>query len=214
MRRKNNLEERSIDAFPYLIECGNDSLDARQQADSIIKLPFERDHYELELGCGKGKFALEYALKNPQVEQITNVIIVGAEKAKQKEILNLCFLRSGAEYLKRYFESGFFDNIYLNFPCPFHKETYRNRRLTSPDMLSIYNYLLREGGEIRLKTDNKRMFEYSIESLSACGYLIKDVTLDLYASKYVENNIATEYEAKYTSQGAPIMRLVAVKPKS
>lgn len=215
MRRKSNLESRSEAAFPYLIDFGNDALDAR--TNEVKKLDLKKaESYVLELGCGKGKYALEYAKSHNEityvaVEQITNVIIEGAEKAKEEKVDNLVFLRTGAEYLERYLDKETFGKIFINFPCPFHKETYRERRLTSERFLRIYDGLLTKDGEIRLKTDNKRMFEYSIESMSKYGFVLEKVTLDLHSSPYVENDIVTEYESKFIREGLPIFSLVAKK---
>ena len=217
MRRKNNLEERAKECAPYLLELGGDDLDARKpDGEAIITA---EAHLRMEVGCGKGKFALEYAKTHENVrffavEQITNVIIVGAEKAKKARLDNLTFLRTGCEYLKRYFKQGSFDKIFLNFPCPFHKEAYRERRLTSKTFLDVYDYLLCDEGEIRLKTDDRRMFEYSIESISAYGYVIENVTLDLHSSKYAEGDIITEYESKFMQQGLPIFCLTARKRRN
>jgi len=217
MRRKNNLEERALAASPYLLDLGNDSLDARKEVVSFLNIDNLGKDPVLELGCGKGKYALEYAKIHNQtayvaVEQITNVIIEGAEKAKQEKLDNLLFLRTGAEYLKRYFKDNTFKKVVLNFPCPFHKETYRDRRLTSERFLEIYDSLLTDDGEIRLKTDNKRMFEYSLESMSEYGFAFKNLTLDLHSSPYIEGDIVTEYESKFIKDGLPIYSVVAYKP--
>lgn len=216
MRRKGNLEERAA-AVPNLLELGCDELDSRIEARDFIDLG-ELKNAVLEVGCGKGKFAIEYAKTHTEiayfaVEHITNVIIEGAEAAAKEGIPNLMFLRTGAEYLKRYFPAETFDKIFLNFPCPYRKESYRDRRLTAPSFLSVYDSLLTQNGEICLKTDNQRMFEYSLESFSSYGFVITDVTLDLHSSKYAEGNVMTEYESKFVSQGVPILRVVAKKRK-
>ena len=214
MRRKGNLETRAANC-PSLYEVGDDALDSRVEEERYIDLSKWKNAV-LEVGCGKGKFALEYSKSHNEtayvaVEKMTNVIIEGAEKAADEGVENLLFLRTGAEYLKRYFKEGTFDKVFLNFPCPYKKESYRDRRLTAPSFLEIYDALLVDGGEICLKTDNKRMFEYSLESFSSYGLLITDVTLDLHSSKYVEGNVMTEYESKFFSMGVPILRVVAKK---
>lgn len=218
MRRKKNLDERAEDARPYLLWANTDTLDARQAIEDkkLVDLScFDRSRpLVLELGCGKGKFALDYTEKYPDqnylaVEKLTNVIIVGAENAKSVQRSNLRFLCTGAEYLQRFLPSGSIDKIIINFPCPFHKETYHEKRLTDKRFLAIYDDLLKENGEIFLKTDNRRMFAYSIEQMSAYGLLIDQVSLDLHNSPYNDDNIMTEYEKRYTDEGLPIFRLRA-----
>ena len=216
MRRKGNLTARAASLAPFLRDGGVDTPDSREIKDCTLDLSYLGSVLELEIGCGKGRFAIEYAKSHPEVglvavEQITNVIIEGAEKAKAIGIPNLLFLRTGAEYLERYFPQKTFRRIYLNFPCPYHKESYHARRLTARRFLELYDRLLTDDGEICLKTDNERMFEYSIESFSAYGFLLTDFTLDLHASKYAEGNVMTEYESKFVAEGAPILRVVAKK---
>lgn len=218
MRRKKNLDERVDEVRPYLLWADTDILDARQAIED--KKYVDLSCFDparplvLELGCGKGKFALEYTERFPEqnylaIEKLTNVIIVGAEDAKELKRENLRFLCTGAEYLQRFLPPCLVDKIIINFPCPLHKETYHEKRLTDKRFLAIYDELLKEGGEIQLKTDNARMFAYSIEQMSAYGLLIDEVTLDLHNSPYNADNIVTEYESKYTEQGLPIYHLRA-----
>lgn len=222
MRKKKNLDSRVEAVSPYLIHSDLSCLDSRVAiADKHFAETFDFDSSKpliIELGCGKGKHAIEYATKYPTInylaiEKLTNVIIVGAEKAQELEIKNLKFLCTGAEYLERFLPDNSVDKIIINFPCPFHKETYHEKRLTDERFLKLYDKLLKDEGEIALKTDNQRMFAYSIEQLSHYGYVLSEVTLDLHNSKYNENNIVTEYESKYLAEGLPIYRLIAQKRK-
>ena len=103
------------------------------------------------------------------------------------------------------------DRLYLNFSCPFPKETYARHRLTHTRFLNIYNEVLKHGAQIHQKTDNMRLFEFSIEHFSANGFAMREVSLDLHKSGF-EGNIMTEYEKRFTDMGMPIYRLVAVNP--
>ncbi len=220
MRLKRNLEQREENARPFLIEADDAEYDARKAVLDKHYIDFDypkRDNpLILEVGCGKGGFATEYAKAHADinyiaVEKLSNVIIVGAEKAKEDNISNLRFFRSSVEYLPRFLKDHSITRIYMNFPCPFNKESYHDRRMTAESFLCIYDQLLVEHGEIILKTDNERMFAYSIEQMCNHGYLLSEVTLDLYNSPYIENNIATEYESKFVAEGKPILRLKATK---
>ena len=167
----------------------------------------------LEVGCGKGRFACDFAEQNPHinliaVEKSGNVITAACEEAKKRGLENLKFIKCGAEYLEKYLKENSVERIFLNFSCPFPKSGYATHRLTHNRFLESYKKLLKKGGEIHQKTDNMHFFEFSLEQLSSSGFALKNVSLDLHKSGY-EGNIMTEYEEKFSSKGFPIYRLEA-----
>ena len=167
----------------------------------------------LEVGCGKGRFACDFAEQNPNinliaVEKSGNVITAACEEAKKRGLKNLKFIKCGAEYLEKYLKENSVERIFLNFSCPFPKSGYATHRLTHNRFLESYKKLLKKGGEIHQKTDNMHFFEFSLEQLSGSGFALKNVSLDLHKSGY-EGNIMTEYEEKFASKGFPIYRLEA-----
>jgi len=211
MRRKKNLEAR-IDAckenFIYLIEEEKDARTPVLKKLNFNELFENSNPTVLELGCGKGRFSNTLALQNPAlnvlaVEKIDNVLITAAETAKEKGIKNVKFLCLAAEYLTRYIPEKSIDNIYLNFSCPYPKKRFSNRRLTNPKFLKVYKEILKDGGFIYQKTDNREFFEYSLINYSQNGFYIEDVSLDLHNSD-IQNNIMTEYEEKFVNLGLPI----------
>lgn len=218
MRKKKNLEERLLAVKDYLLlsdfEDRNFNTAIKEKEFINLKSLFgeERPLY-LEIGCGKGKFAVDFALQNPDinilaVEKDANVIVSACEKAKRENLTNLRFLKCSAEYLERYLEGESVERIYLNFSCPFPKKSYASHRLTGKNFLEIYKRILTKDGEIHQKTDNRNFFEFSVEQLSQNGFAIKNLSLDLHNSDF-EGNIVTEYEAKFVSLGLPIYRLEA-----
>lgn len=218
MRKKKNLEERLEAVGNRLFIFERDSLDFSKAEDTVeyidYKKVFKNDNpVFLEIGCGKGKFASEFSVANPDVnliavEKSANVIVTACENANRLDVKNLVFLKCSAEYLNSYIPNGSIDRIFLNFSCPFPKSKYASHRLTADGFLKIYKKLLSENGEIHMKTDNMQLFEFSIESLSKAGFVIKNVSLDLHSSKF-EGNIMTEYEQKFVSAGMKIYRLEA-----
>ncbi len=167
----------------------------------------------LEIGCGKGRFACDFAEQNPHinllaVEKSGNVITAACEEAKRRGLGNLKFIKCGAEYLEKYLREKSVERIFLNFSCPFPKSGYATHRLTHNRFLEIYKRLLKKGGEIHQKTDNMHFFEFSLEQLSGSGFCLKNVSLDLHNSDF-EGNIETEYEHRFASLGQPIYRLEA-----
>lgn len=218
MRRKRNLDQRLADCKDKLFEIITDELNFEKAIQNKEYLDFDKifgnvNPTVLEIGCGKGKFACEYAKAHPEqnviaVEKYGNVIVEACERAIEDGIDNLYFIKGNAEYLPKYIKDGSVERIFLNFSCPFPKNKYAIHRLTHHRFLSIYRLLLCEGGEIHQKTDNMHFFEFSIEEFSQNGFALKNVSLDLHRSGF-EDNIMTEYEARFSSMGMPIYRLEA-----
>lgn len=168
----------------------------------------------LEIGCGKGQFATEYAKRNPDknivgIECVPGVLVKACEKAQETELSNIRFLEMRAEYLTIFIKEHSVSEIYLNFSTPFPKSKQEKRRLTNSYFLDIYKKLIVKDGFIAQKTDSEEFFEYSLNSFSDNGYTLSEVTNDLHNSKFNKDNIVTEYEARFSEQGMPIYRLVA-----
>ncbi len=218
MRKKKNLDKRLDAVADYLLDATSDDPNAKT---AVLKKEyfdyeaiFGNDHpVYLEIGSGKGQFIAELAARHPEnnyiaVEKVSNVIVMAAERAKEAGLSNVRFAACGAEYLPKFLPDHSIAGIYLNFSCPYPKNTYANRRLTNGRFLAIYKDLLAPGAEIHQKTDNMHFFEYSIEEFTAAGYKLKNISLDLHHSDF-EGNIVTEYEARFAGQGYPIYRLEA-----
>ena len=178
--------------------------------------PYGEKGLMLEIGCGKGGFILETAKRYPQtnfvaVEKISDVILLAAEKVKKDKLTNVRFLIADAEKLSEYFEEGSVDRIYLNFSDPWPRPKHAKRRLTAPKYLDIYKKLLSPDGAIFFKTDNRILFDYSIETFSECGFRLENLTYDLHNSKYEADNIHTEYEDNFSAKGFKINRVEAYK---
>lgn len=123
---------------------------------------------------------------------------------------NLRFIRSNARFLDAYFGTGEVDRIYLNFSDPWPKERSAGRRLTSPQFLKLYEEILAPDGVIEFKTDNRVLFDYSVETIPASGWKIREITYDLHNDAAMnEGNVMTEYEEKFSSRGNPIFKLIA-----
>lgn len=221
MRKKKHLEERLSDISELLFISDLENRNFNNAADNPEYIDFDKwfarsaPQY-LEIGCGKGGFAVEYARRHPQlniiaVEKDANVIVAACEAAKNAGVNNLRFIKCGAEYLPKYIRPESIGRIFLNFSCPFPKNKYATHRLTHRRFLKIYKSLMLPGAEIHQKTDNMHFFEFSIEELTAAGFALKNISLDLHASDF-ENNIETEYEHKFASLGQPIYRLEAYLP--
>ena len=167
----------------------------------------------IEIGMGKGKFISEMAIKNPDVnfigiEKFDSVIVRAVQKLEGKEIPNLKLIRMDAKELDKVFNHEI-SRIYLNFSDPWPKSKHEKRRLTSPEFLKIYDNIFKTQREIFMKTDNKKLFAYSLETLSQHGYKFKKITLDLKNENI--DNVTTEYEDKFMENGITINRFEAIK---
>lgn len=222
MKKLRHLDERLNLCGDILISAISDELNFQKAADNKEFIDTftwfgNSNPIYLEIGCGKGQFACTFALQNPDinviaVEKNSNVIVQACEKAKELNIPNLRFLKCGAEYLTRFLKPCSIGRIFLNFSCPYPKNSYASHRLTSPTFLKLYKELLCEDAEIHQKTDNQKLFEFSLEQLSDYGFTLKNISLDLHKSDF-EGNIVTEYEQKFVALGLPIFRLEAYLKK-
>ena len=166
----------------------------------------------LEIGCGKGDFAVGMSAANPDqnwiaMERVADVACLALEKAmraKDSRPDNLRFLIGDARNASDWFLPHSVDCIYLNFSDPWPKKGYAKRRLTYQSFLEQYRNLLKEGGLLRLKTDNEGLFLFSLEQFELCGLTVEWQTNDLHASEKAEGNIMTEYERNFSEKGQPI----------
>lgn len=219
MHRKSHLDERLLSCSDILTSSSitekNMKLAAAQEEFLNSSELFHNENpLHLEIGCGKGKFACLSAEQNPDinfiaVEKISNVLIEALESAKAMGLKNLHFINCPAEVLQKYIKPDSVSRIYLNFSNPLPKEGYKKQRLTHPKFLNIYRELLKEGGEIFIKTDDEPFYQFSLESLKECNFSITFCTDDYKEQE--EGDIQTEHEAAFRAMGRKIHKIKAVK---
>ena len=205
MRRKKHGAER-------LSACGN--LILPDGMIGVAEIFGDASEIRLEIGCGKGDFICGTAKKEPGVgfiaiERISDILMIAAEKVRDSGIENVRLAVMNAALLPERLPPRSVSRIYLNFSDPWPKKGYAKRRLTHRGFLEIYSKILKENGEIYLKTDNDGLFDFSIDELNECGFEITDMTRDLHASVYAADNVMTEYERNFTAGGKNINMLRA-----
>ena len=207
--------------------------EALENSKYVIKQPEnDRGHFReqifgnenpihIEIGMGKGKFLLAMAQQNPAVNYIgielySSVLLRAVQKMEElekenKAPSNIRFLCIDARKLGEIFAEEEIDRVYLNFSDPWPKDRHARRRLTSPPFMAVYDQILQKDGRVEFKTDNQDLFSYSLEAIPEAGWRITEYTRDLHHSEMAEGNVMTEYEAKFSAQGKPICKLVAVR---
>jgi tRNA (guanine-N7-)-methyltransferase len=189
-------------------------IDSSNYKGNFNKLFNNNNPIEIEIGMGKGDFIIEKAKTNPNInfigiEKYASVLVYAIKKLENIDLPNLKIINIDASLINETF-SNEIDKIYLNFSDPWPKKKHANRRLTSHIFLDKYKYIFKKDFIIEMKTDNQKLFEYSICSLSNNGYILKYVTFDLYNDD-LNGNVKTEYEKKFVSKGMNIHKLVAVQ---
>ena len=167
----------------------------------------------LEIGCGKGKFIAGLAELHPDIlyfamEKVPDVMVMAAEKCREKGLENVKFLLEDATKLPEICREHSLDVIYLNFSDPWPKKRHTSRRLTYRTFLEIYKKLLKPGGFIKMKTDNEGLFNFSLEEFTDAGFILSEVTTDIHSTE-IENEVMTEYETRFSEQGMNIYHLKA-----
>ncbi len=170
----------------------------------------------LEIGMGKGKFIIEKAISNPNInyigiERFDSVLVRAVEKVEERIIPNLLFIKGDAIKINEFFAQEI-QTIYLNFSDPWPKNRHEHRRLSSDRFLNRYDKVFKTSNHIIMKSDNRKLIEFSLKSFVNHGYKIKEISLDLHHDNF-SDNIMTEYEEKFNAKGANIYMLNVIKDR-
>lgn len=169
-----------------------------------------RNPIHVEIGMGKGLFLFEMARQHPEcnfvgIERFDSVLVRALEKLCENPVPNVRLLCMDALKITEYFALGEVGCIYLNFSDPWPKERHAKRRLTHAQFLKRYETILAKTGELWFKTDNRVLFEFSLQSFNEYGLLFDSLSLDLHAEEPVWN-VRTEYENAFGAKGCTIYR--------
>ncbi len=210
MRKKHNLAPRMEACAAVLVE--NPRALRGHWRD---RLPGARD-LRIEIGCGKGRFTVESAKREPDVlfaalEKVPDAMVMAMEYALREGVENVLFIDADAAVLPELFSPGEAGRIYLNFPDPWPRNKSAPLRLTFRTFLENYKTVLRDGGELWFKTDNLPLFNFSLEEFARCGLELKNVVNDLHKNGPV--GVMTDYETRFYQLGTPINRCECVVHK-
>lgn len=165
-----------------------------------------------EFGTGRGKFLITLAKQNPDINYIAfeikeEVLLKAVEKADRDNLKNIVFAWADVSKALDYFDSNELSRVYINFCDPWPKKRWAKRRLTHTNFLNMYREILNPEGEIHFKTDNEGLFEFSLNEIASNNWVLKNISLNLDNSDF--ENVTTEYEDKFMSQGLKIFRCEA-----
>ncbi|MBD3879168.1 MAG: tRNA (guanosine(46)-N7)-methyltransferase TrmB [Quinella sp. 1Q5] len=202
LRRKPHTDEK-LKQFEDLVTVGN--------VQPITK-DSTRELY-VELGTGKGDFITQIAERNPQINFIgleveATCVLAAARKVREHNLSNVRLIVFDVANIAELFAEHEVDRLYINFCDPWPKKRHAKRRLTHERFLELYKKILKRGGEFFFKTDNRGLFDYSLEQFALAGLEVRDVTNDLHANE-PPDNIRTEYENKFSTAGVPINFCIA-----
>lgn len=216
MRKKQRRfqENTSLD---LVIETGKPSFSAVARA-------WQRSYFynthpiTLEIGAGRGEYSVALAKMYPERNFIANDIKgdrlwYGAREAEKDGLKNIAFLRYGAERLREFFNEGDIAEIWITFPGPHPKKSQANRRLTHPNFLAVYKYLLKKGGVVHVKTDSLAMHQFSKRMLKQDGcFHVLEADTNIYrkTSLSPELCIKTHFEERFLRENKSITYLKAV----
>ena len=174
-----------------------------------------RQPLHIEIGMGKGRFIMDMATLNPNInyigiERYSSVLLRALQKMELNPLPNLKFICMDAADIADVFAPEEVARIYLNFSDPWPKDRHAKRRLTSREFFARYDQVLARNGRIEFKTDNQDLFTFSLEEVPAAGWHLDASTRDLHKDSVLNaGNVMTEYEEKFSSLGNPICKLIA-----
>lgn len=168
-----------------------------------------------EFGTGRGQFITTLAKQNPDINFIAmeikeEVLLKAVEKAHEANLKNILFIWGDVNSILDYFEEKELSRIYINFCDPWPKKRWEKRRLTHTNFLNKYFKILDDSGEVHFKSDNEKLFEFTLNEICKNPWKLKNISLDL-ANNVDYMNVTTEYEDKFMSQGMKIYRCEAKK---
>ena len=201
LRKKPHTDEK-LQAFADFVTFG---LDGNK---TLVPSPQSLVPTHVELGTGKGDFITQIAERNPQINFIgleveATCVLAAARKVREKNLSNVRLIVFDVSNIAELFAEHEVDRLYINFCDPWPKKRHAKRRLTHVRFLELYKKILKPGGEIYFKTDNRGLFDFSLEQFALAGLDVRDVTNDLHADE-PPDNIRTEYENKFSAAGVPI----------
>lgn len=167
----------------------------------------------LDLGCGKGAFAVEAARREPDVLFVAMdaepiCVAYAAQRVCESGLPNVVVVPGTGMRIREFFSPGELAIIYLNFPTPFPRKRDAHLRMASMERLMDFRDVLVTGGEVSFKTDSQPLFDFMLTQVPLAGYRIVRESRDARAD--FPDEPASEYEERLSAQGAKVLSLAVV----
>lgn len=202
-------------AEPYLLAHAEYALPDPRENRGRWKQLLQCSVLHVEIGTGKGDYLNQMAAMYPEegwigIEKDHSAAAVACRKAEEAEkIYRQKLIYNDGAFLQEWFADGEIDEIHLNFSDPWPKKYTHKRRLSSERFLKMYQQVLSKNGSVRMKTDNKDLFEDSVLYFQSCGFQIVEFSVDYRRNPHPEDAV-TEYETRFMAENQPIYLLRAV----
>ena len=201
IRKKHNVNEKLQNFDDIVISSSND-----------WRENFAGKKLFVELGTGKGDFISQMAEREQDINFIgleveATVVYAAARKIREKNLTNVRLMVFDINNIDELFNENEVDKFFINFCDPWPKKRHAKRRLTNIRFLEKYRRILKSEGEIQFKTDNRDLFDYSLEQFELAEAKVSEVSYDLHAVEPADN-VKTEYEKKFSALSVPICRCV------
>lgn len=195
--------------IPYLQQHNDIAISIDNFDDFVFK-----NCIYLEIGCGKGDFICQMALKFPDIQFIgveKNITCAGisAKKIVDQKIKNAFVIAEDVEKLFPLLKKESIDGILLNFSDPWPKKRHAKRRLTDTRFIDNYYSIIKKGGILNFKTDNRDLFDFSVKMFSKSKFSVLKIDENYSGDDYFDAK--SEYETNFRNQGLIIYKLYLKK---
>ena len=208
---------RNIPGSEEVLENSNYVINDPKKFKENWNTVFEnKNPIHIEIGMGKGKLIVTLAKQNPEInfigiEKYSSVLLRAVQKLQDEEndLRNLRLICIDAKEIEDVFGMEEIKKLYLNFSDLWPKDRHAKRRLTSKEFLKRYESIIERNGLIEFKTDNKILFDFSLEEYKKSNWELNAVSFDLHNDASLNrNNVMTEYETKFSQMGNPIFKMI------
>lgn len=171
-----------------------------------------KDELHVEIGSGKGDYWIKMSDLYPEaawigIEKNVNVAAIALKKVEDSEHLNRRFIVDDAQAIDTWFAENEIDVIHLNFSDPWPKKRASKHRLSHTSFLKRYEKILKKEGKLIMKTDNAKLFEFSVLEFQNNGWIMDEFSVDYRRDEHPED-VITEYETRFMNLNQPIYRAV------
>lgn len=172
----------------------------------------QKEELHVEIGSGKGDYWIKMSDLYPDagwigIEKNVNVAAIALKKVEDSEHLNRRFIVDDAQAIDTWFAENEIDVIHLNFSDPWPKKRASKHRLSHTSFLKRYEKILKNEGKLIMKTDNAKLFEFSVLEFQNNGWVMDEFSVDYRRDEHPED-VITEYETRFMNLNQPIYRAV------